>query len=166
SCSVMNVHSCQCQHREIWYVQVCFLQKDSLSKAKPRNTCMHQFMIRMVPRAQPSSKIVELADRGPKAEHLKLPNQQMISSKGMSMGAKQEAGTRKADEKKDKTVLVVKLEKFDTAAKIKLIKEVRVFTILGHSEAKMLAYCGREGEEERLRSWSRKESNFKTKNIE
>ena len=82
------------------------------------------------------------------------------------MGAKQEAGTRKADEKKDKTVLVVKLEKFDTAAKIKLIKEVRVFTILGHSEAKMLAYCGREGEEERLRSWSRKESNFKTKNIE
>ncbi|KAL0717613.1 hypothetical protein Bca4012_066935 [Brassica carinata] len=34
-------------------------------------------------------------------EHLRLP---MISTQGMSMGAKQEAGTGKTEEKKEKTV--------------------------------------------------------------
>ena len=53
----------------------------------------------------------------------------------MSLGAKQEAGTGKQEEK---TVFDVKLEKFDTATKIKVIKEVRVFASLGLKEAKEL----------------------------
>ena len=56
----------------------------------------------------------------------------------MSLGAKQEAGTGKQEEKKKKTVFDVKLEKFDTTAKIKVIKEVRAFTSLGLKEAKEL----------------------------
>ena len=69
-------------------------------------------------------------------EHLRLPKQEMISTQGMmSLGAKQEAGTGKQEEK---TVFDVKLEKFDTATKIKVIKEVRVFASLGLKEAKEL----------------------------
>ncbi|KAG2295121.1 hypothetical protein Bca4012_003735 [Brassica carinata] len=118
---VKNVHSRQCQVN--WSVQVRFLQKDS-----------------------PSSKIMEIAERiaatSPQErkvisptlnEHLRLPKQEMISTQGMmSLGAKQEAGTGKQEEK---TVFDVKLEKFDTAAKIKVIKEVRVFASLGLKEA-------------------------------
>ena len=44
----------------------------------------------------------------------------------------------KAEEKAEKTAFDVKLEKFDTAAKIKVIKEVRAFTSLGLKEAKEL----------------------------
>lgn len=39
-------------------------------------------------------------------------------------------------EAKEKTAFDVKLEKFDAAAKIKVIKEVRTFTDLGLKEAK------------------------------
>ncbi|CAN6809529.1 unnamed protein product [Brassica oleracea] len=61
-----------------------------------------------------------------------LQKDSMIWTQGMmSLGAKQEAGTGKQEEKKEKTVFDVKLEKFDTAAKIKVIKEVRVFASLG-----------------------------------
>ncbi|KAG2272978.1 hypothetical protein Bca52824_067533 [Brassica carinata] len=63
----------------------------------------------------------------------------MISTQGMSMGGgKQEGGAGKVEEKKEKTSFDVKLEKFDTAAKIKVIKEVRAFTSLGLKEAKEL----------------------------
>ncbi|XP_008780881.2 50S ribosomal protein L7/L12-like [Phoenix dactylifera] len=41
-------------------------------------------------------------------------------------------------EEKEKTAFDIKLEKFDTAAKIKVIKEVRTFTDLGLKEAKEL----------------------------
>ncbi|KAK2996459.1 hypothetical protein RJ639_024928 [Escallonia herrerae] len=43
-----------------------------------------------------------------------------------------------AEAKAEKTVFDVKIEKFDAAAKIKIIKEVRVFTNLGLKEAKEL----------------------------
>jgi large subunit ribosomal protein L7/L12 len=50
------------------------------------------------------------------------------------------SGTGSADEAKaaDKTAFDIKLEKFDDAAKIKIIKEVRTFTDLGLKEAKDL----------------------------
>ncbi|XP_044488087.1 50S ribosomal protein L7/L12-like [Mangifera indica] len=47
-------------------------------------------------------------------------------------------GPGKAEEKAEKTVFDVKLEGFDAAAKIKVIKEVRGFTDLGLKEAKDL----------------------------
>ncbi|XP_020242723.1 uncharacterized protein LOC109820938 [Asparagus officinalis] len=49
----------------------------------------------------------------------------------------QPAGEEK-EEKKEKTAFDVKLEGFDAAAKIKVIKEVRGFTELGLKEAKEL----------------------------
>ncbi|KAL4016032.1 hypothetical protein IC575_023645 [Cucumis melo] len=48
------------------------------------------------------------------------------------------AGSSKAEEKEEKTAFDVKLEKFDSASKIKVIKEVRSFTNLGLKEAKDL----------------------------
>ncbi|CAH2055053.1 unnamed protein product [Thlaspi arvense] len=148
---VRNVHSRQCQQKVNWSVQVRFLQQDSVSKSKPKRYKYPSVYDPYGPRPQPSSKIVELAERiaalspeerrqiGPALnEHLRLPKQHMISTEGMSMGAKQDAGTAKAEEKKEKTAFDVKLEKFDAAAKIKVIKEVRAFTSLGLKEAKEL----------------------------
>ncbi|GMI76940.1 hypothetical protein like AT4G36420 [Hibiscus trionum] len=48
------------------------------------------------------------------------------------------AGAGKGEEKEEKTAFDVKLEGFDAAAKIKVIKEVRGFTDLGLKEAKDL----------------------------
>ncbi|KAK9158715.1 hypothetical protein Scep_005289 [Stephania cephalantha] len=59
----------------------------------------------------------------------------------MDVGSQGGASARsaKAEEKKaEKTTFDVKLEKFDAAAKIKVIKEVRTFTNLGLKEAKDL----------------------------
>lgn len=106
------------------------------------------------PRPPPSDKVVQLADRiaalspeernqiGPTLrEKLKHPKMQPISSDGLDLGPQGGAasGSAKAEEKKaEKTAFDVKLEKFDTAAKIKVIKEVRSFTNLGLKEAKDL----------------------------
>lgn len=59
---------------------------------------------------------------------------------GSSTGAAQGAGVPAATEEKkpEKTNFDVKLEKFDPATKIKVIKEVRAFTSLGLKEAKEL----------------------------
>ncbi|KAG5221719.1 54S ribosomal protein [Salix suchowensis] len=54
---------------------------------------------------------------------------------GMAVGG---AAAAKAEEKVEKTVFDVKLEGFDAASKIKVIKEVRGFTDLGLKEAKDL----------------------------
>ncbi|XP_044469424.1 50S ribosomal protein L7/L12-like [Mangifera indica] len=59
-----------------------------------------------------------------------------FSVKGAAKGGGGGAG--KAEEKAEKTVFDVKLEGFDAAAKIKVIKEVRGFTDLGLKEAKDL----------------------------
>ncbi|XP_031260768.1 uncharacterized protein LOC116118952 [Pistacia vera] len=58
-----------------------------------------------------------------------------FSVKGAAKGG---GGPGKAEEKAEKTVFDVKLEGFDAAAKIKVIKEVRGFTDLGLKEAKDL----------------------------
>lgn len=66
----------------------------------------------------------------------------MMPGMGFSMGAGMKGGggaaAAKAEEKVEKTVFDVKLEGFDAAAKIKVIKEVRGFTDLGLKEAKDL----------------------------
>ncbi|CAH9112801.1 unnamed protein product [Cuscuta epithymum] len=106
------------------------------------------------PRPPPSDKIMQLVERiasltpderkqiGPMLrERLKLPVLKAISSEeGISGGAGVgQGGPAKAEEKKvEKTAFDVKLEKFDAAAKIKVIKEVRSFTSLGLKEAKEL----------------------------
>ncbi|XP_006647035.1 50S ribosomal protein L7/L12 [Oryza brachyantha] len=103
----------------------------------------------------PSQKVVDLADRIaalPPEEikqiapalllRLNQPPPQAISGQGFSFGPQGgggAAGAAKAEEKKaDKIVFDVKLEKFDAAAKIKIIKEIRTFTDLGLKEAKEL----------------------------
>lgn len=58
------------------------------------------------------------------------------SSGSASAGAG--AGTADAKAAAEKTVFDIKLEKYDAAAKIKIIKEVRAFTDLGLKEAKDL----------------------------
>ncbi|XP_031093712.1 uncharacterized protein LOC115998312 isoform X2 [Ipomoea triloba] len=105
------------------------------------------------PRPPPSDKIIQLVERiaglapeerkqiGPVLrERLKHPMMKPISVEGMDFGAAGAgAGASKTEEKKaEKTVFDVKLEKFDAAAKIKVIKEVRGFTNLGLKEAKDL----------------------------
>ncbi|XP_059435745.1 uncharacterized protein LOC132168734 [Corylus avellana] len=68
----------------------------------------------------------------------------MVMMPGMVPGGlRGPAGARggaaaKVEEKAEKTVFDVKLEGFDAAAKIKVIKEVRAFTDLGLKEAKDL----------------------------
>ncbi|XP_068666674.1 uncharacterized protein [Aristolochia californica] len=57
------------------------------------------------------------------------------SAAGMAVKA---AGSAKEEKKPEKTVFEVKLEGYDAAAKIKVIKEVRTFTDLGLKEAKDL----------------------------
>ncbi|KAM5546654.1 hypothetical protein ABKV19_001277 [Rosa sericea] len=68
----------------------------------------------------------------------------MMMMPGMGIGGLRGAGkgggaaAGKAEEKKEKTAFDVKLDSFDAAAKIKVIKEVRTFTALGLKEAKDL----------------------------
>ncbi|XP_072069866.1 uncharacterized protein [Arachis hypogaea] len=72
-------------------------------------------------------------------ERLKLPKLQSISTDGLDLGQQDGAAGVQVEEKKaEKTAFDVKLEKFDAAAKIKVIKEVRTFTNLGLKEAKDL----------------------------
>ncbi|CAN4083034.1 unnamed protein product [Withania somnifera] len=58
-----------------------------------------------------------------------------MGSGSSSSGPGAEAADAKAEEK---TIFDVKLDKFDSAAKIKVIKEIRSFTDLGLKEAKEL----------------------------
>ncbi|KAM0043907.1 putative ribosomal protein L7/L12 [Helianthus debilis subsp. tardiflorus] len=63
------------------------------------------------------------------------PLMQSVSVEGVDLGGAQ-GGSAKTEEKAEKTVFDVKLEKFDAGTKIKVIKEVRAFTSLGLKEAK------------------------------
>ncbi|KAH0470785.1 hypothetical protein IEQ34_000508 [Dendrobium chrysotoxum] len=104
------------------------------------------------PRPPPSEKILQLAARitslspeelmqlGPALQHrLKHLRLQKVSSEGFGVGLQASSAPEKMEEKKvEKTAFDVKLEKFDAAAKIKVIKEVRTFTNLGLKEAKDL----------------------------
>ncbi|CAM8921451.1 unnamed protein product [Rhodiola kirilowii] len=55
-----------------------------------------------------------------------------------AMGAKGQAAGSKVQNKPEKTVFELKLESYEAASKIKVIKEVRSFTDLGLKEAKDL----------------------------
>ncbi|CAH2051013.1 unnamed protein product [Thlaspi arvense] len=123
-------------------------------KAKPKKYKYPAFYDPYGPRPPPSDKIIQLAELiaalpteernqiGPTLrERLRHPKMQPISVEGMDLGSQggPSSGSAKAEEKKaEKTVFDVKLEKFDAAAKIKVIKEVRAFTNLGLKEAKDL----------------------------
>lgn len=121
--------------------------------AKPKRYKYPPFYDPYGPRPPPSDKIINLAERiaalpteerrqiGPTlADRLRHPKLQPISVEGLDLGPQGgAAGSTKAEEKKaEKTAFDVKLEKFDAAAKIKVIKEVRAFTSLGLKEAKEL----------------------------
>lgn len=67
-----------------------------------------------------------------------MPGMGFSMGPGMKGGAVGGAAAAKAEEKVEKTVFDVKLEGFDAASKIKVIKEVRGFTDLGLKEAKDL----------------------------
>lgn len=122
-------------------------------KTKPKRFKYPQVYDPYGPRPPPSDKVVELAERiatlsseerrqiGPMLiERLRHPKLQPIATEGMDLGSQGGAasGATKVEEKKEKTAFDVKLEKFDAAAKIKVIKEVRAFTNLGLKEAKDL----------------------------
>lgn len=136
--------------------QVRFFQPDFVPRdpnAKPKRYKYPPFYDPYGPRPPPSNKIIELAERiaalpadersqiGPTlGERLRHPKLQPISVDGLDTGSEggAGAGASKVEEKKEKTAFDVKLEKFDAASKIKVIKEVRSFTNLGLKEAKDL----------------------------
>ena len=123
-------------------------------KAKPKRYKIPQFYNPYGRRPPPSEKIIQLAERigalpeeerhqimPALAERLKLPKLQPISTDGIDLGQEggaAGAGPQVEEKKVEKTAFDVKLEKFDAAAKIKVIKEVRAFTNLGLKEAKDL----------------------------
>ncbi|CAL1367541.1 unnamed protein product [Linum trigynum] len=140
------------------FLQVRCFQHDFVPRepsVKPTKYKYPDFYDPYGPRPPPSEKIVQLAEQiaalppeerrqiGP-ALGLKLshPKLETISTEGMELGSAAGggagAGAAKVEEKKEKTAFDVKLEKFDAAAKIKVIKEVRAFTNLGLKEAKEL----------------------------
>lgn len=135
-------------------LQSCSFQTDFVPrdpKSKPIKYKYPPFYDPYGPRPPPSEKIIQLADRIaalPPEERemirhtliyrLNLPKMQSISVEGVDMGPGAESS--KAEEKKaEKTAFDVKLEKFDDASKLKVIKEVRVIIpSLGLKEAKDL----------------------------
>lgn len=134
-------------------LQVRSFQSDYVPRdpnAKPVKYKYPAFYDPYGPRPPPSDKIIKLAERiaslpaeerkliGPTlGEKLMHPKLQPISVGEMDSGPQE--GPSKTEEKKaEKTAFDVKLEKFDAAAKIKVIKEVRAFTNLGLKEAKDL----------------------------
>lgn len=137
-------------------LQSRFFQHDFVPRepnAKPKRYKYPPFYDPYGPKPPPSEKVVELAERiaalapeerrqiGPMLkDRLSLPKTQVISTEGMELGSRggAAAGAGKVEEKVEKTAFDVKLEKFEAAAKIKVIKEVRAFTSLGLKEAKDL----------------------------
>lgn len=97
----------------------------------------------------PSEKVIRLADdmfalsilevsdvADLLKKKLKISNMPMIGGGLALQGA---GSAQQSEEKKpEKMTFDVKLEKYDAAAKIKIIKEIRVFTTLGLKEAKEL----------------------------
>ncbi|XP_027160340.1 uncharacterized protein LOC113761516 [Coffea eugenioides] len=132
-----------------------FIPRDS--KSKPIRHKYPVFYDPYGPRPPPSDKIIRLTEQiaardalspeernliGPTLrDKLRHPKIQLVLVEGMDLGPQggSGVGSSKAEEKKvKKAAFDVKLEKFDAAAKIKVIKEVRAFTNLGLKEAKDL----------------------------
>ncbi|XP_047319125.1 50S ribosomal protein L7/L12 [Impatiens glandulifera] len=148
SCGVLREITGSLQCRSF---QTDFIARDP--KAKPIKYKYPDFYNPYGPRPPPSDKIVELAERiaalpseervqiGPTLrEKLLHPKMQVIATEGMDLGGAQggSAGPAKEEKKAEKIAFDIKLEKFDAASKIKVIKEVRAFTNLGLKEAKDL----------------------------
>jgi len=123
-------------------------------EAKPRKLKLPSHYDPYGPRPPPSDKILKLAEAiasltteernqiGPcLRDKLRAPRIEILSEEAAAAipQAGPASSAAKAEEKKaEKTAFDVKLEKFDSAAKIKVIKEVRAFTNLGLKEAKEL----------------------------
>lgn len=122
-------------------------------KSKPIKYKYPAFYNPYGPRAPPSDKVVQLAERiaslTPEErrqisltlfKRFCLPKLQPISTEGLDLGPQggAPAGSAKVEEKKEKTTFDVKLEKFEAAAKLKIVKEVKTFFDLGMKEAKEL----------------------------
>lgn len=135
------------RHLQFRFFQHDFVPRDP--NTKPKRYKYPPFYDPYGPKPPPSDKIIQLAERiaalpaeertqiGPTLrDRLRHPKMQTISTEGMDLGSQD--GPAKAEEKVEKTAFDVKLEKFDAAAKIKVIKEVRTFTNLGLKEAKDL----------------------------
>ncbi|KAK9669451.1 hypothetical protein RND81_13G131100 [Saponaria officinalis] len=128
------------------------LQTDVTQKPKPMKYKYPPIYDPYGPRPPPSEKITQLAERissltseeraqiGPALRaSLNHPKLEKISTEGLDLGTQAAGGAPQAEEKKaEKTAFDVKLEKYDQAAKIKVIKEVRALTDLGLKEAKAL----------------------------
>lgn len=146
--STLRVITGPLQHRSF---QHDFVPRDP--NAKPKKYKYPAFYNPYGPRPPPSEKIVQLAEQivalppeersqiGPALTlKLTLPKLQQISTEGLDLGAQggPAVGVKAEEKKEEKTAFDVKLEKFDAASKIKVIKEVRAFTNLGLKEAKDL----------------------------
>ncbi|KAH9672222.1 Ribosomal L12 domain-containing protein [Citrus sinensis] len=122
-------------------------------KSKPIKYKYPAFYDPYGPRPPPSDKVVQLAERiaslTPEErrqisltlfKRFCLPKLQPISTEGLDLGPQggAPAGSAKVEEKKEKTTFDVKLEKFEAAAKLKIVKEVKTFFDLGMKEAKEL----------------------------
>ncbi|KAF3437028.1 hypothetical protein FNV43_RR19781 [Rhamnella rubrinervis] len=120
-------------------------------KAKPKRYKYPAFYDPYGPKPPPSDKIIQLAERivalppeerrqiGPTlSERLRHPKLQPISVEGMEAQGGPAAVSKTEEKQAEKTAFDVKLEKFDAASKVKVIKEVRAFTNLGLKEAKDL----------------------------
>ncbi|KAH9617234.1 hypothetical protein KSS87_011112 [Heliosperma pusillum] len=132
--------------------QARYLQTDAAQKIKPMKYKYPPMYDPYGPRPPPSEKITQLAESivaltseeraqiGPALRaSLNHPKLEKISTEGLDLGAQGAGGTPQAEEAKvEKTAFDVKLEKFDAASKIKVIKEVRALTDLGLKEAKAL----------------------------
>lgn len=132
--------------------QVRCLQTDIAQNTKPKRYRYPEVYEPYGPRPPPSEKVTQLAEQiisltaeeraqiGPALrEILKHPKLERISTEGLDLSAAGAGATTQAEEKKvEKTAFDVKLEKFDAAAKLKVIKEVRALTSLGLKEAKDL----------------------------
>ncbi|GAY45134.1 hypothetical protein CUMW_087160 [Citrus unshiu] len=137
-------------------LQFRLLQRDFVPrdpKSKPIKYKYPAFYDPYGPRPPPSDKVVQLAERiaslTPEErrqisltlfKRFCLPKLQPISTEGLDLGPQggAPAGSAKVEEKKEKTTFDVKLEKFEAAAKLKIVKEVKTFFDLGMKEAKEL----------------------------
>ncbi|KAI6695104.1 hypothetical protein NL676_022814 [Syzygium grande] len=125
----------------------------SRSPARPRSFCTHQAAAAAPAGTQKLERIADELLSLTKLERydysilfrLKMgidkydPAVSGVGSGGAAPGSKNaDAGAGAAAAAAEKTVFDIKLEKFDPAAKIKVIKEVRGFTDLGLKDAKDL----------------------------
>ncbi|CAO2826436.1 unnamed protein product [Amaranthus hypochondriacus] len=138
--------------KNISIIQARHLQTDVFETTKVKKYKYPPVYDPYGPRSPPSEKVTQLADQimaltaeeraqigSALREVLKHPKLEKISTERLDLSGPAAGAAAQAEEKKEeKTAFDVKLEKFDAAAKIKVIKEVRALTNLGLKEAKDL----------------------------